>query len=89
MTIKATNNNCWVVRDIPESEKNGIFIPDAAKPKVHRGKIITVGKLVSDDTIKPGRVAIFNKSSGFEIPEEGIEYTILRQDEIIGTDDSK
>jgi chaperonin GroES len=89
MTIKATNNILWVIRDIAESEKNGILIPDSAKPKVHRGKIITVGKLVSDETIKEGRVAIFNKSSGFEITEDGIEYTVLRQDEIIGTDDCK
>jgi co-chaperonin GroES (HSP10) len=88
MTIKATNDNTWVIRDVPETEKNGIQIPDSAKPKVHRGKIITVGKLVSDDTIKVGRVAIFNRSAGFEITEGNIEYTILRQLDIVGTDDS-
>ena len=86
MTIQATNNNVWVVRDNPELEKSGVLIPDAAKPKVHRGKIITVGKLVSDDTISQGRVAIFNKNSGFEIEEGGTEYTILTQLDIVGTD---
>lgn len=85
MTIKATNDCVWVIREIPESEKDGIMIPDSAKPKVHRGKVITRGKLVSDDTIAEGKIAIFNKSSGFEITEEGTEYTILRQMDIVGT----
>lgn len=88
MTIKATNDCVWVIRDVPATEHGGIQIPDSAKPKVHRGKIITVGKLVSDETIKAGRIAIFNRSAGFEITEEGIEYTILRQLDIVGTDDA-
>jgi len=84
MKIKATNDNCWIVRDKEATEKSGILIPDSAKPKVHRGKIMTVGKLVSDPTIKEGYTAIFNKSAGFEIEESGIEYTILRQVDIVG-----
>ena len=88
MTIKATNNNVWVIRDTPKSESSGgVLLPDSAKPKVHKGKIITAGKLVSDKTIKDGRTALFNKTSGFEIEEGGIEYTILNQGDIIGTDD--
>lgn len=87
MTIKATNDCVWVIRDTPPEEVNGVAIPDSAKPKVHKGKIITVGKLVSDDTIKTNRIAIFNKSAGFEIQEGEIEYTILRQLDIVGTDD--
>lgn len=85
MKIKASNDCIWVTRESPPTESGGVGIPDSAKPKVHRGKIITVGKLVSDDSIKEGRTAIFNKSAGFEIPEEGVEYTILRQIDIVGT----
>ncbi len=85
MTIRATNDNAWVCRDVPASEKSGILIPDSAKPAMHRGKIITVGKLVSDPDIKEGRTAIFNKSAGFPIVEDGVEYTILKQMDIIGT----
>lgn len=87
MKIKASNDCVWVIRDMPPEENNGIAIPDSAKPKVHKGKIITVGKLVSDETIKEGRIAIFNKSAGFEIPEDGVEYTILRQIDIVGTNE--
>jgi co-chaperonin GroES (HSP10) len=88
MKIKATNDNAWVIRELPPEEQGGIAIPDSAKPKVHKGKIITVGKLVSDDTIKAGRLAIFNKSAGFEIEEDGVEYTILRQIDIVGTSEN-
>ena len=88
MTIKATNNNLWVIREIPASEKGGILIPDSAKKSTHKGKIITTGKLVSDPSIKDGRIAVFNKSAGFLLTEEGVEYTILTQGDIIGTDES-
>lgn len=85
MKIKASNDCVWVCREEAPTQSGGVGIPDSAKPKVHRGKIITVGRLVSDETIKEGRTAIFNKSAGFEIPEDGIEYTILRQIDIVGT----
>lgn len=86
MTIKATNDNIWVICDETAIEKNGVLIPDSAKPPKHKGKIITVGKLVSDDTIKKDRIAIFNRSAGFDIEEENITYRILRQVDIVGTD---
>lgn len=89
MTIKASNDCIWVVREPQPSEVSGIAIPDSAKPKVHKGKIITVGELVSDKTIKEQRIAIFNKSAGFEITEDGIEYTILHQIDVVGTNDPR
>lgn len=85
--IKAANFCVWVVREIPASEKSGIMIPDAAKPKVNRGEIITVGKKCTDPDIKPNRIAIFNKTSGFTLEEEGIVYTILQEHDIVGTSD--
>ncbi len=89
MTIVASNDCLWVIRHIPESEVGGIVIPDSAKPKVHKGKIVSVGELVSDKNSRLYDIAIFNKSAGFEITEEGIEYTILRQIDIVGYDKRK
>lgn len=89
MTIKASNDCVWVIRDDAPEEKNGVQIPDSAKPKVHKGVIVSVGSLVSDQSIKESRIGIFNKSAGFEIPEDGIEYTILHQIDIVGTDDPR
>ena len=84
MKIQATNDNIWITRLESISEQGGILIPDSAKKKMHKGLIITTGKLVSDPLIKDGSIAIFNKSAGFSIEEEGIGYTILTQVDIIG-----
>lgn len=89
MTIKATNDCVWVIRDEETTEQKGIHIPDSAKPKVHKGVIVSVGELVTDKTIAECRVAIFNKSSGFQITEDDIEYTILRQLDVVGTDEPR
>jgi chaperonin GroES len=86
MKIKASNDKVWVLRKEVEKEKGGIAIPGSAQKKPHKGDILTVGKLVSDDTIKEGKVAIFNKSSGTEIEEAGIVYTVLSQIDILGTE---
>ncbi len=83
MPLKATNNNVLVVRDKSTSELNGLFIPDEAKKKTHKGEIKTVGNLVSDKLITEGKTAIFNKSAGFEISENGIDYLVLTQIDII------
>lgn len=84
MKITAKNNCVWVVREISESEKNGILIPDSAKKKAHRGRVISVGKLVEDKSIVEGITAVFNQTSGFELELDGTTYTILRGTEIVG-----
>ncbi len=86
MTIEAANDCLWVIREIPPHENGGILIPDSAKNPVHKGKIISVGELVSDPKSKLFDIAIFNKSAGFPITEDGITYTILRQIDIVGYD---
>lgn len=85
MKIIAKNNCVWVEREIEEFEKNGLLIPDSAKKKAHKGKVIAVGKLVEDKSITEGSVAIFNKTSGFEIELEGITYTVLRGMDVVGS----
>jgi co-chaperonin GroES (HSP10) len=92
ITISANADCVWVTRLDAETEKGGILIPDAAKPKVNKGLIVTVGEIVTSiktSKVRVGRIAIFNKTAGFEITEEGIKYTILRLNDIIGTDHLK
>ncbi len=84
MKIVAKNNCVWVIREESESEKSGIYIPDSAKKKAHRGRVVAVGKLIEDKTIVEGITAVFNQSSGFELDLEGVTYTILRGNEIVG-----
>lgn len=92
MTIEANLDHLWVVRQSAATQIGGILLPDSAKPKVHKGKIITVGETISGintSKVRVGRIAIFNKSAGFEIEENGVTYTILRLNDIIGTDSEK
>ena len=85
---KAVGSYVWVIRDDAESEIGGLYIPDSNKVKPNKGKIFSVGVMSVDNSIKPGRTAIFNKNVGQEIEYEGITYTILRsENEILGTDD--
>lgn len=83
MTIKAKNDCVLVIRDIPESEKLGIKIPDAAKKASNTAIVVSVGSKVEDKSIKEGMRIAFNRTSGFELEIEDIIYTILRGHEIV------
>ena len=88
MKPKAGGTYVWVVRDEAESEIGGLYIPDSNKVKPNTGIIFSKGVMVTDPTIKEGRVAIFNKNVGQETEYQGTTYTILRsENEILGTDE--
>ena len=82
-----------IVERIEETEQmvGGIIIPDTAKEKPQQGKVVAVGKgkVKDDGTVAPLDVAtgdkvLFGKYSGQEIKLDGIEYLIMREDEILG-----
>ena len=82
-----------VVKRIEEQEstRNGIVIPDSAKEKPHEGEVMAVGKgkrlddgTMVDLDIKTGDHILFGKYSGNEIKLEGIEYIIMREDDVLG-----
>ena len=71
--------------------KGGIIIPDSAKEKPAEGKVVAVGNgKVGDDgkriplEIKTGDLILFGKYSGSEVKMDGIEYLIMREDDILG-----
>ena len=82
-----------IVERIEETEQqvDGIIIPDTAKEKPQQGKVLAVGKgKVQDDgtlipvDVKAGDKVLFGKYSGQEIKLDGIEYFIMREDEVLG-----
>ncbi len=82
-----------VVKRIEEKETvmNGIIIPDSAKEKPQEGEVVAVGngKRLDDGKIAPmelkaGDRILFGKYSGSEIKVDGIEYMIMREDEVLG-----
>jgi len=81
-----------IVKPLEAEEKTagGIVLPDTAKEKPQRGKVISVGpgKLLDDGTRAACAVAVndevlFGKYSGNEVKVEGTEYKILRESDIL------
>jgi chaperonin GroES len=82
-----------LVRRVAEEEKTkgGIIIPDSAKEKPAEGEIFAVGNGKTDDSgklrplqVKKGDRVLFGKYSGNEIKIDGVDYLILREEDILG-----
>ena len=84
------------VLDSEEKTKGGIIIPDTAKEKPQEGEVVDVGpgaktedgKTVKMD-VKVGDKVIFGKWSGTEIKIDNIEYSIMKESDIMGISKSK
>jgi len=80
-------NDRVVVKPAPAEEKTkgGIIIPDTAKEKPQRGKVVAVGPGKDDVkmTVKKGDVVLYGKYSGTELSHEGKDYLIMREDDIL------
>lgn len=68
----------------------GIVLPDTAKEKPQKGKIISVGqgKLLDDGTVqkvqvKKGDTVLFTSYAGTEIKIQGKEYLIMNESDIM------
>lgn len=70
----------------PAEEKtaSGIIIPDTAKEKPQRGKVVAVGDGKKDEplTVKVGDEVLYGKYAGTEITVEGKEYLIMRESDV-------
>tara|TARA_R110002072_G_scaffold111614_4_gene239767 strand:- start:533 stop:808 length:276 start_codon:yes stop_codon:yes gene_type:complete len=67
-----------------EKTAGGIIIPDTAKEKPQRGKIVAVGNGKPDEpmTVKKGDTVLYGKYAGTEITVEGKDYLIMRESDI-------
>jgi len=81
-----------VVERIEEEAKTrgGIVLPDTAKEKPQKGKVIAVGsgRVLDNGTkvsleVKAGDVVVFAKYGGTEIEIEGKEYIILSERDLL------
>ena len=69
----------------------GIIIPDSAKEKPQQGRVIAAGTGKPNDEgervsldIKAGDTVLFGKYAGQEITLDGVEYMIMKEDEVLG-----
>jgi chaperonin GroES len=81
-----------VVRPLEAEEvtAGGIYLPDAAKEKPQRGKVIAAGpgKLLDSGnrgelSVKIGDEVIYGKYGGSEVEVDGEELKILRESDIL------
>ncbi len=77
------------VIDEPQTTASGLVLPDTAKEKSQRGKVIAVGsgKLLENGTrepieVKVGETVLFAKYGGTEVELGGQELMILSQRDI-------
>lgn len=63
---------------------SGIIIPDTAKEKPQRGKVVAVGNGTKEQamTVKVGDEVLYGKYSGTEISIDGTNYLIMRESDI-------
>lgn len=66
---------------------SGIIIPDTAKEKPQKGKVVAIGEGLKDKpvTVKVGDLVLYGKYSGTEINLDGKEYLVMRNSDIFGT----
>ena len=82
-----------VVIEILEAEETtsgGIVLPDTAKEKPQRGRVVAVGpgKLLDDGSraevsVVVGDLVLFGKYSGSEVRIGEVEYTIMKESDIL------
>lgn len=81
-----------IIQRVEEGEtiRGGIIIPDTAKEKPQQGRVVRAGdgKMLDDGTrvaleVKEGDLILFGKYSGSEVKIDGVEYLIMREDEIL------
>jgi chaperonin GroES len=96
MTVRPLHDRILVQRlEEGEQQIGGIIVPDSAKEKPQRGTVIAVGNgRVNDDgerialSVKAGDAILFGKYSGQEIRLDGLDYLIMKEDEVFAAIES-
>lgn len=91
MALRPLHDRVLVKRmEASETVVGGIIVPDTAKEKPQQGEVVATGngKLLDNGKrveldVKAGDRILFGKYSGSESKIDGVEYLILREDEIM------
>ena len=74
-----------------EKTKSGIYLPDAAKEKPTKGKVIAAGPGKLDDKgkhmevgVRAGDTVYYGKYSGTDVEVDGEKFVILRESDVLG-----
>ena len=79
-----------IIEETEQKTAGGLFVPDSAKEKSQRGKVIATGsgKMLDNGTrvaldVKEGDTVYFAKYGGTEVSLEGKNYSILSERDIL------
>jgi len=64
---------------------SGLYIPDTAKEKPQKGKVVAVGPGTKDEkvTVKVGDTVLYGKYAGTELKLAGSDYLMMRESDIL------
>ena len=95
MKLKPLNDRV-IVTPLAADDKTpgGVILPDTAKEKPNKGKVVAAGpgRYLDDGkrvalAVKTGDVVWYGKYSGTEVKVGGEEFKILREEDILGVDE--
>jgi chaperonin GroES len=97
MNVRPLHDRVIVQRlDEPLDPQGLIVIPDSAKEKPQHGKVLAAGPGAFNKDgarvpldVKAGDTILFGKYSGQEIKLDGVEYLIMKEDDILAIQDRK
>jgi chaperonin GroES len=78
--------------DAEEKTKSGILLPDSAKEKPTKGKVVAVGPGKLDEKngkpmelgVRVGDSVYYGKYSGTDVEIDGQKFVILRESDLLG-----
>ncbi|NQU96818.1 MAG: co-chaperone GroES [Chloroflexi bacterium] len=92
MSLKPLGDRVVIEPSEDETDKSsgGIYIPDTAKEKPQKGTVVAAGPGRTTDegktialSVKVGDTVVYSKYAGTEYKDDGTEYLIVRESDIL------
>ena len=85
MNIKPLADRVLILPAPAEEKVGGNIIPDTAKEKPLRGKVVAAGNGTKDEEmiLKEGDTVLYGKYAGTELEYEGTKYLMMRQSDVL------
>ena len=86
-----------IVQRLEESARPGaIIIPDSAREKPQRGKVLAAGLGITRKNgqriplvLRAGDIVLFGKFSGQEIRLDGVEYLVMKENDVLAVQERR
>jgi chaperonin GroES len=95
MNVRPLHDRLVVQRlDPPADVPGALIVPDSAKEKPQHGKVLAAGLGKANDKgtrvpldVQAGDTILFGKYSGQEVKLDGVEYLIMKEDDVLAVED--